>query len=100
MHIYLPLEGSCDFQLSSQLAYQIGLALQTAHPEKITLERLIKRRHGVYVDYLQNSPGKTMVGVYSPRPTAQATVSTPVDWSDLDYYQPGGLHYQDCAAVG
>ncbi|HBG09780.1 MAG TPA: DNA polymerase domain-containing protein [Firmicutes bacterium] len=88
VHIYLPLEGSCDFQLSSQLAYQIGLALQTAHPEKITLERLIKRRHGVYVDYLQNSPGKTMVGVYSPRPTAQATVSTPVDWSDLDYYQP------------
>jgi bifunctional non-homologous end joining protein LigD len=52
------------------------------------LERLVKNRRGVYVDYLQNSPGKTIVGVYSPRPTAAATVSTPVGWSDLDHYQP------------
>ena len=88
LHIYLPLERCYDFQISSELVRQIGLALKEKYPAQITLERLVKNRRGVYVDYLQNSPGKTIVGVYSPRPTAAATVSTPVGWSDLDHYQP------------
>jgi len=88
IHVYIPLEGSCDFQISSQLVKVIGLTLQRVYPQKITLERLIKNRRGVYVDYLQNHPGKTIVGVYSPRPTPEATVSTPVEWGDLDYYEP------------
>ncbi|MCK9526701.1 MAG: non-homologous end-joining DNA ligase [Limnochordia bacterium] len=88
LHIYIPLENRYDFQITSHLVKVIGLALKRRLPEKVTLERLIKNRHGVYVDYLQNHPGKTIVGVYSPRPTPQATVSTPVRWDDLDYYVP------------
>lgn len=88
IHIYLPLAGGCSFEFTSHLVREIGLVLRKQHPDMFTLERLVKKRHGVYVDYLQNSPGKTMVGVYSPRATAQATVSTPVCWGDLDKYQP------------
>lgn len=88
VHIYIPLEPNCDFNLSAELIKQIGTALKGSYPAKITLERLIKNRRGVYVDYLQNSQSRTMVGVYSPRPTPEATVSTPVSWEDLDYYQP------------
>lgn len=88
IHIYLPLPAGCDFHFSSELVRQLGAALRAAYPGQITLERLVKKRQGVYVDYLQNSQGKTIVGVYSPRPTPRATVSTPVDWTDLGYYQP------------
>ena len=88
IHVYIPLEAQYDFGTSSELVRLIGVTLQQLHPGKVTLERLIKKRHGVYVDYLQNHPGKTIVGVYSPRPTPEATVSTPVLWSDLDYYEP------------
>lgn len=87
IHIYLPL-AETSFEFSSELVRQIGVALKSRYPEKITLERLVKKRQGVYVDYLQNSPGKTMVGVYSPRPTPYATVSTPVSWSDLEWCRP------------
>lgn len=88
IHIYIPLEANYDFEVSSNLIKQIGLTLQKQHPSKITLERMKKNRHGVYVDYLQNHPARTIVGVYSPRPTPEATVSTPINWSDLDYYEP------------
>lgn len=88
IHMYLPLPAGFSFELSAELVRQLGTALCSKYPGQFTLERLIKKRRGVYVDYLQNSPAKTMIGVYSPRATARATVSTPVLWSDLDHFQP------------
>jgi bifunctional non-homologous end joining protein LigD len=37
----------------------------------------------VFVDYLQNSHGRTMVCPYSLRVTPEATVSTPIEWADV-----------------
>jgi bifunctional non-homologous end joining protein LigD len=37
----------------------------------------------VFVDYLQNSHGRTMVCPYSLRATPEATVSTPLAWEDV-----------------
>lgn len=88
IHIYIPLEAHYDFKISSELVRLLGVSLQRLYPTQITLERLIRNRRGIYIDYLQNHQGKTIVGVYSPRPTPEGTVSTPVDWVDLDYYQP------------
>ncbi len=88
IHIYIPLQGCYDFNVTSQLVKAIGMKLQRLYPQKVTLERLIKNRRGVYVDFLQNHQGRTLVGVYSPRPTPEATVSTAVAWRDLDYYVP------------
>lgn len=88
IHVYIPLVDQYDFSTSAELVRIVGVTLETLHPEKVTLERLIKKRRGVYVDYLQNHPGKTMIGVYSPRPTPEATVSTPVRWDDLDKFEP------------
>lgn len=88
IHIYIPLQERYDFTVSSELVRLIGLKLQHTYPHKVTLERLVRNRRGVYVDYLQNHPGKTIVGVYSPRPTPEATVSAPVEWEDLEYYKP------------
>jgi bifunctional non-homologous end joining protein LigD len=88
IHIYIPLHARYSFPITSQLVKFIGITLQRLHPRKVTLERLVKKRHGVYIDYMQNHPGRTIAGVYSPRPTPEATVSTPVRWEDLDYFEP------------
>ena len=47
----------------------------------------------VFVDYAQNSPGRTMVAPYSLRPTPGATVSAPVTWEEMEKgIKPGDLH--------
>ena len=42
-----------------------------------------KKPGKVFVDYTQNSHGRTMVCPYSLRVTQDATVSMPIEWDDL-----------------
>ena len=47
----------------------------------------------VYVDYLQNIQGKTVAGPYCARAKPGATVSTPLEWSELtDDLGPRDFH--------
>ena len=38
----------------------------------------------IYVDYLQNIPGKTLACAYSARASEFAGVSTPLTWDEVD----------------
>ncbi len=59
------------------------------HPEAITLDWAVDRRRGkIFLDYNQNVMGKTLASVYSPRPTPQATVSTPLAWDEVGRVYP------------
>lgn len=50
----------------------------------VIIERMKSNSSGkVYVDYAQNSHGRTMICPYSLRATSQATVSTPLEWNDI-----------------
>ena len=47
--------------------------------------RMVKNRgRHVYVDYLQNIPGKTLATAYSARASDYAGVSTPLTWREVD----------------
>ena len=67
------------------MAQIIATRVATKHPEAATVERSVKKRPRatVYVDYLQNILGKTIAGVYAVRARPLATVSTPLDWTEL-----------------
>jgi len=55
----------------------------------------------VFIDYAQNSPGRTMVAPYSPRATPFATVSTPLAWEEVGKgINPGDLHIQSVPERG
>ena len=49
------------------------------------INRTIPARGGrVYLDYLQNGFGKTIVAPYAVRPRPGAPVSTPLRWEEVD----------------
>jgi hypothetical protein len=47
-----------------------------------------EERHGVFLDYNQNAKDRTVASAYSVRPTADARVSAPIDWGELDDCNP------------
>jgi bifunctional non-homologous end joining protein LigD len=47
--------------------------------------RVAKRPKGrVLVDYNQNAWGRTLASIYSVRPTPPASVSTPLEWAEVE----------------
>jgi bifunctional non-homologous end joining protein LigD len=84
MHVYVPLEGKYNYTTVKLFAELIAKEVQSRMPETTTLERSIKKRnHKIYIDYLQNRKGQTIAAPYSVRPKIGATVSTPLEWSEV-----------------
>ena len=42
-----------------------------------------EERHGVFLDYNQNAKDRTVASAYSVRPTPDARVSMPLDWTEV-----------------
>ncbi|MDO8491396.1 MAG: DNA ligase D [Dehalococcoidia bacterium] len=88
-HIHVPVKRSLDYRATRSAARTIGQFVQKQHPGDITLDWAIDRRKGkVFIDYNQNIKGKTLASAYSPRPTPQATVSTPLRWEEVGQVYP------------
>jgi bifunctional non-homologous end joining protein LigD len=86
LHVHVPIvRGPVQKQVWT-FAKALAQELARRHPALITAEyRVAKRPRGrVLVDYNQNAWGRTLASIYSVRPRAQATVSTPVTWKEID----------------
>lgn len=84
LHVYAPLGAKYTFKKARELALKISKQVNEQLPEITTLEQRIAKRKGrVYLDYTRNSIGQTMACAYSLRPTPEATVSTPLEWSEV-----------------
>src|SRR5262249_45184424 len=86
LHIVIPLGPNVPNDVARTLAEFIATRVGDRKPKLATVERLVNRRpaNAVYVDFLQNIRGKTVAGVYSVRAQLRPTVSTPLDWSEVD----------------
>ena len=63
----------------------IATVVANKHPREATIERSVRARgKRVYVDFLQNSLGKTLASAYSARATEDAGVSAPLRWEEVD----------------
>ena len=86
LHVYVPLKNKYDYVTVRDFAHIIASLVQEQLPETTTLERsLSKRGPKIYIDYLQNSAGQTLASVYSIRPVPGASVSTPLDWKEVNH---------------
>jgi bifunctional non-homologous end joining protein LigD len=86
LHIYLPMRSGTPYEAGMLFCQIIASLVAGRHPEAATVERTVARRDpaAVYVDYLQNIPGKTLACAYSARASAYAGASAPLRWEELD----------------
>jgi bifunctional non-homologous end joining protein LigD len=83
IHVLVPIARRHLFSEAREFASIVGGALERAHPGLVTTEWSKAKRKGVLVDANQNRPGATNAMVYSVRPRAGATVSTPLRWDEV-----------------
>lgn len=89
LHIYVPIKNIYSYEQTKSFAETIANIMLTKFPKKVTLEWSTSKRKGkVFFDYNQNARGKTIASAYSVRPTANATVSMPVEWKNIDDILP------------
>jgi bifunctional non-homologous end joining protein LigD len=90
LHIFVPVRPAWTYDEVKSAVEFVARMVVAAYPDKATVERRVSSRTGkVYIDYLQNIKGKTLISIFSPRPRPGAPVSFPVTWSDLDGLDPG-----------
>jgi bifunctional non-homologous end joining protein LigD len=89
LHVYVPVLRQYDYDVIRHASTLIADFLRRGHPDDITLEWTVSKRTGkVFLDQNQNTRGKTLASIYSPRPLPEATVSMPVTWDELARVYP------------
>ena len=86
IHIYVPVKAIYEYEPVAELAERVATVVAEEHAEVATVERS-KRKRGrgmIYVDHMQNARGKSVVAPYSVRPKPGATVSAPLEWSEVE----------------
>ena len=85
LHIYVPIVRGSVQKAVWTFAKALAVELASRHRDLMTSEyRVAKRPKGrVLVDYNQNAWGRTLASIYSVRPTPLATVSTPLEWTEV-----------------
>ncbi|PYM74725.1 MAG: hypothetical protein DME10_05935, partial [Candidatus Rokuibacteriota bacterium] len=86
IHVYVPIVRGPTQKSVWQIAKTFAQTLAAARPALLTAEYHVAKRPAgrVLVDYNQNAWGRTLASVYSVRPTPGASVSTPLEWSEVE----------------
>ncbi len=83
LHMLLPVVGAYSFSQTRNFVHALGKLLAQDSPLVVSEFKDTKKPGTVYVDYVQNTEGRTLICPYSLRVTPEATVSTPLDWAEL-----------------
>jgi len=83
LHAVVPIVDGYEFRRTREFVHQI--AKNMAKESEIVVSEFARSRDPgtVFIDYRQNSHGRTMICPYSLRATPQATLSTPLEWKDI-----------------
>jgi bifunctional non-homologous end joining protein LigD len=83
LHILLPIVQKYTFSRVRSFVQEVGERIRRQTSLVVTERSEGKKQGKVYIDYVQNSHGRTMICPYSLRATPDATVSTPLEWSEV-----------------
>jgi bifunctional non-homologous end joining protein LigD len=85
MQLYVPLNTPTTYKATKPFAQGVAQVLERRHPDLIVSGMNKERRAGkVFIDWSQNDEHKTTVCVYSLRARDTPTVSTPVEWDEVE----------------
>jgi bifunctional non-homologous end joining protein LigD len=86
IHVYVPVKPEYPYDRVAGLAERIAKTVARENPQTATVERSKQKRqkNQIYVDFLQNAYGKSVVAPYSVRPMPGAPVSAPLEWDEVE----------------
>jgi bifunctional non-homologous end joining protein LigD len=99
LQVYIPLNHpQASYERTKPFAKTVAELLEQAEPELVVSRMTRARRTGrVLIDWSQNDAKKTTVCVYSLRAGERPTVSTPLEWDEVeaarDAGDPAGLAF-------
>jgi DNA ligase D-like protein (predicted polymerase) len=88
MHVIVRIERRWGFDEVRRAALALAREVERRAPKIATSKWWKEERHGVFVDYNQNAKDRTVCSAYSVRPTADARVSAPLAWDEVDACNP------------
>ena len=97
IQVYVPLNtDGVDYDHGTKrLSNALARHLEAQHPKLIVSTQKKELRKGkVLIDWSQNDEHKTTVGVYSLRARERPTVSTPVEWDEVEECDPDALVFE------
>jgi bifunctional non-homologous end joining protein LigD len=84
LHIVAPVTPGATWKALHDTAASICQALEAEAPDRFTTESSKGVRGGrIFLDYQRNARGASAVACWSPRARPGATVSVPLDWSEV-----------------
>jgi bifunctional non-homologous end joining protein LigD len=85
LQLYIPLNTAVTYDQTKPFAHELARVLERAHPDLVVSDMKKALRTGkILVDWSQNDDHKTTVCVYSLRAKERPTVSTPVEWKEVE----------------
>jgi bifunctional non-homologous end joining protein LigD len=91
LHISVRIEPRWGFDEVRRAALALAREVERRAPKLATSKWWKEERHGVFVDYNQNAKDRTVASAYSVRPTPDARVSAPLDWSEVPGCDPAAF---------
>ena len=89
MHVNVRLERRWTFDAVRRAALALAREVERRAPDLATSKWWKEERHGVFLDYNQNAKDRTVAAAYSVRAVADARVSAPLTWDEVDSAEPG-----------
>jgi bifunctional non-homologous end joining protein LigD len=84
LHVVVPLEPGCDWDIVKRFARGFAEAMAQSEPSRFLAVSTLKLRpKKIFIDYLRNGRGATAVASYSLRARPGAPVALPIAWSEL-----------------
>jgi len=91
LHLYVRIKPQWGFGDVRRAALAFAREVERRTPEDVTTTWWRKDRDpaALFIDYNQNARDHTIASAYSVRGNAEATVSTPIVWDEIDAIEPG-----------
>ncbi|HET7573590.1 MAG TPA: hypothetical protein VFJ99_00600, partial [Solirubrobacterales bacterium] len=85
MQLYVPLNGEATYEQTKPFAKAVAETLEAKFGDRVVSQMSKAKRPGrVLIDWSQNDVHKTTVCVYSLRARERPTVSTPLEWEEVE----------------
>jgi bifunctional non-homologous end joining protein LigD len=89
LHVVVPLVPTDETDEVKIFSMEVAEALAARHPDQLTTETRVADRNGrLYLDIGRNGYAQTMAAPYAVRALPGAPVSVPLEWSELDDFDP------------